>query len=56
MKLHFIKEQISRSVLELAVSEWKNKVIDTESDKKLCGMWTPHKEFCVWSGLRYKFI
>lgn len=34
MKLHFIKEQISRSDLELAVSEWKNKVIDTESDKK----------------------
>ena len=43
MKLHFIKGQVSRSDLELAVSEWKNKVIDRESFVE-CG---PCTEFCM---------
>ena len=51
MELHFIKGKGSRSDLQVAVSEWKNKVMDTESDKKFCGKWTPRKEFCAWSGL-----
>ena len=37
MELHFIKEKGSRTDLHVAVSEWENKVIDTESDKK--GLW-----------------
>ena len=51
MELHFIKGKGSRSDLQVAVSGWENKVIDTESGKKLCGKWTPRKEFCAWSGL-----
>ena len=33
MELHFIKGKGSRSDLQVAVSEWENKVMDTESDK-----------------------
>ena len=32
-------------------SEWGNKVMDTKSDRKVCGKWTLRKEFCAWSGL-----
>ena len=45
MELHFIKGKRSRSDLQVAVSRWKNKVMDTETDKKICGKWTPRKEF-----------
>ena len=51
MELHFIKGKGSRSYLQMAVYGWKNKVMDTESDKKVCGKWTLRKEFCAWSGL-----
>ena len=34
MELHFIKGKRSRSDLQVAVSEWENKVMDTESNKK----------------------
>ena len=37
MELHFFKGKGSRSDLQVAVSEWENKVMDTESDKK--GLW-----------------
>ena len=30
MELHFIKEQESRSDLHVSVSEWENKVMNTE--------------------------
>ena len=45
MKLHFMKGKGSRSVLQLAVSGWKNKVMGTEIYKKLCGKWALRKEF-----------
>ena len=51
MELHFIKKKGSRSNLELTASEWENKVMDTESDKKFCEKWTLRKEFYAWSGL-----
>ena len=35
MKLHFMKEKGSRSDLQGAVSGWENKVMGTESDKKV---------------------
>ena len=31
MELHFIKGKGSRSDLQVAVSEWENKMMDTES-------------------------
>ena len=49
--MHFIKGKGSRSDLQVAVSGWKNKVMNTERDKKVCGKWTPRKQFCAWSGL-----
>ena len=33
MELHFIKGKGSRSDLQVAVSEWENKMLDIESDK-----------------------
>ena len=51
MELHFIKGKESKSDLQVALSEWENKVMHTESDKKVCGKWTLRKEFCAWSGL-----
>ena len=35
MKLYFMKEKGSRSDLQGAVSRWENKVMGTESDKKV---------------------
>ena len=35
MKLHFMKERGSRSDLQEEFSRWENKVMDTESDKKV---------------------
>ena len=35
--LYFIKGKGSRSDLQLAVSGWKNKVMDTESDGRFVG-------------------
>ena len=35
MKLHFLKGNGSRSDLQVAVSGWENKVMGTESDKKV---------------------
>ena len=54
MELHFMKGKASRSDLQVAVSGWENKVLGTESDKKICGKQTPRKEFCGWLGLRLK--
>ena len=51
MKLHFMKEKGSGSDLQGAVSGWENKVMGTESGKKVCAKQTLRKEFCVWSGL-----
>ena len=34
MELHFIKEKGSRTDLQVAVFEWENKMMDTESDTK----------------------
>ena len=48
MELQFIKGKGSRSNLQVVVSEWENKVMDTESDKKVCGKWTLRKEFYAW--------
>ena len=28
--------------------EWTNKVINTESVKKVYGKWNPREKFCVW--------
>ena len=35
MKSHFLKGKGSRSDLQVAVSGWENKVMGTESDKKV---------------------
>ena len=35
MELHFMKGKGSRSDLQVAVSGWDNKVMGTESDKKV---------------------
>ena len=35
MKLHFMKGEGSGSDLQVAVSGWENKVMGTESDKKV---------------------
>ena len=35
MKLHFMKGKGSKSDLQVAVSRWENKVMGTESDKKV---------------------
>ena len=35
MELHFLKGKRSRSDLQVAVSEWENKVMDTESEERL---------------------
>ena len=43
----FFEGKGSRSDLQVAVSEWENRVTDTESDK-VCGKWTLRKEFCAW--------
>ena len=44
----------SGSDLQMAVSGQENKVMGTESDKKICGKQTPRKEFCGWLGLSLK--
>ena len=54
MKLHFMKGEGSGSDLQVAVSGWENKVLGTESDKKICGKQTLRKEFCGWLGLSLK--
>ena len=35
MELHFVKGKESRSGLQVAVSGWENKVMGTDSDKKV---------------------
>ena len=35
MKLHFMKGEGSRSDLQVAVSGWENKEMDTERDEKV---------------------
>ena len=35
MKLHFVKGKEGRSGLQVAVSGWENKVMGTDSDKKV---------------------
>ena len=35
MKLHFVKGKGNRSDLQMSVSEWENKVMDTERDEKV---------------------
>ena len=35
MELHFFKGKGSRSDLQVAVSEWEGKVMDTESEERL---------------------
>ena len=35
MKLHFTKGKGNRSDLQVALSGWENKVMGTESDKKV---------------------
>ena len=35
MELHFLKGKRSRSDLQVAVSEWENKVMDTEGEERL---------------------
>ena len=47
MELHFIKGKGSRFDLGLPVSEWKNKVLDTESDEKVCGKWILRRVLCM---------
>ena len=54
MELHFMKGKASRPDLQVVVSGWENKVLGTESDKKICGKQTPRKEFCGWLGLSLK--
>ena len=44
----------SRSDLQVALSEWENKVMGTESGKKVCAKETLRKEFCAWLGLSSK--
>ena len=51
----FYEGKGSRSDLQVAVSEWENRVTDTESNKMVCGKWTLRKEFCAWLGLSLGF-
>ena len=37
MGLHFMKRRGSKSDLQVAISGWENKVMDTQSDKKIFG-------------------
>ena len=37
MELHFARGKGSRPDLQLSLSEWENKIMDTASDKK--GLW-----------------
>ena len=37
MELHFARGKGSRHDLQLSISEWENKIMDTASDKK--GLW-----------------
>ena len=46
MKLHFMKGKGSRYDLQVAVSGWKNKVMGTESDKKV--LWKVGPKGRVW--------
>ena len=43
MKLRFMKGKGSRSDLQVAVSEWENKVMGTESDKEVSWKVDPKK-------------
>ena len=46
MKLHFMKGKGSRYDLQVAVSGWENKVMGTESDKKV--LWKVGPKGRVW--------
>ena len=37
MELNVVKGEESRSDLQVSISEWENKIMDTASDKK--GLW-----------------
>ena len=47
MKLHFMKGEGSRSDLQVAVSGWENKVMDTESDKVLWKVDAKGRVLCI---------
>ena len=48
MKLHFMKGKGSKSDLQVAVSRWENKVMGTESDKKVLWKMDPKgKDLCI---------
>ena len=47
MKLHFMKGEGSRSDLQVAVSEWENKVMGTKMLRRFDGKCTPREEFCA---------
>ena len=48
MELHFVKGKGSRSDLQVSVSEWENKALDTKMRRKVCARWTLRKEFHTW--------
>ena len=50
MELHCIKGKESRSDLQLAVSGWKNKVMDTESDESFVESGRQGKSFVHGQG------
>lgn len=45
MELHYVKGNRSRSDLQVSVSQWEDKVTDTECKRKVCGKWTWEKSF-----------
>ena len=48
MELHFMKGKGSRSDLQVAVSGWENKVMGTESDKKVLWKVNPKRRvLCI---------
>ena len=48
MELHFMKGKASRSDLQVAVSGWENKVLGTESDKKVLWKVNPKRRvLCI---------
>ena len=45
MEPHYVKGNRSRSDLHVSIFQWENKVMDTESKRKVCGKWTREKSF-----------
>ena len=50
MEFHFIRGKKSKCALELLISGWKKKVVDTESREWFVknGL---RKDVCAWSGM-----